>query len=281
MCHQLLVRTHEYKYKDHNVRGVRDAMRSSRKLDGIEDQIKRAKVTYRVTREALEVLGPQLGRMEWVTMLQVLHKDDVHQMPEGTFRNPGRKKKESAPAKKKHRMEDARPISWIWLADGSAADADRNPVRNEALCIAWARTRALGLRNTEEVDLLEEEIRRVPVHAASTQRPDLLDDAQQREGHDAYISRQARIMCRIAERFEKKWVDIPDLLEVARAQVAEAEAAAAAAAAGASDSGSESGGAEGRDSEEGMDDEEESDRSLASDRDDEVESAQGGDDIFM
>ncbi|KAJ6597135.1 hypothetical protein DFH09DRAFT_1072042 [Mycena vulgaris] len=298
MRHQLLVRTHEYKYKDDNICGVRDTMRSNTKLDGIEDQIKRAKATYRVAREALEVLGPRLGRMEWATVLKVLQEDDVRQMPEGTFRKPGRKggkrRRESAPAKKKHRMEEARPISWVWLADGSAADADRNPAMNEALRIKWARTRALGLRNTEEVDLLEEEMWRVPVflrwragwwdlqkvHAGSTQRPDLLDDALQREGHDPYATRQARIMRRIAERFEKKWSTIAALLEGARAQVAEAEAVAAAANAEASDSGDESGGAEGGDDEKGVDDEE-SDQSSGSDGDDEGEDDEGGHDVFM
>ncbi|KAJ6484283.1 hypothetical protein DFH09DRAFT_1252934 [Mycena vulgaris] len=245
MRHQLLVRTHEYKYKDKNLRGVRDGMRSNSKLEGIENQIGRAAATYRVARKALEVLGPRLGKVEWASVLQVLHDDDVRQMPEGTFRKPGGKGKgrvkESAPAKKKRRREAARPISWIWLADGSAIDADRNPAMNEALRIEWARTRALGLRNTEEVDL-GEEMRRTPVylrwragcwesqkvHVRKTQRPDLLEDERQREGHDAYATRQARILRTIAGRFEKKWATIPAQVAAGRAEVAEAEAEAAA-----------------------------------------------------
>jgi hypothetical protein len=111
-----------------------------------------------------------------------------------------------------------------------------------ALRIEWARTRALGLRNTEEVDLLEEEMRRTPVylrnradwweaqkdHSGETQRPDLLSDPQQLEGHDAYATRQARLLRTIATRFEKKWVGIPAELAAGRAKVAAAERAVAA-----------------------------------------------------
>ncbi|KAJ7120853.1 hypothetical protein C8R44DRAFT_920339, partial [Mycena epipterygia] len=248
--HQLLVRTHEYKYKDQNVQGVREGMRSNTKIQGINEQISRATATYHVARRALEVLGPRLGKEGWETVLKVLLPEDVRQMPEGTFRKLGGKKKltkkqkESGPARKRRRLEAARPISWIWLADGSAADADRNRAMNEALRIEWGRTRALGLRNTEEVDLLEEEMRRTPVflrwradvwdsqkiHTGPTQRPDLLVDPRQREGHDAYATRQARMLRQIATRFERKWETIPALLEVARASVAAAEAEAEAAA---------------------------------------------------
>jgi hypothetical protein len=40
--HQLLVRTHAYKYKDKNILGVRDTMRSLTQIEGIDDKIKRA-----------------------------------------------------------------------------------------------------------------------------------------------------------------------------------------------------------------------------------------------
>ncbi|KAJ6524642.1 hypothetical protein DFH09DRAFT_1046744 [Mycena vulgaris] len=263
MRHQLLIRTHEYKYKDHNLRGVRDGMRSNAKIEGIENQIKRATATYRVARRALEILGPRLGEVAWETVLQVLDDDDVRQMPEGTFRKPGgkgkgKKAKESAPAKKRRRMEAARPISWIWLADGHVCEG---LTKHVALRIEWARTRALGLRNTEEVDLLEEEMRRTPVylrwradwwerqkiHTGKTQRPDLLADGPQREGHDAYASRQARIMRTIAERFERKWATIPAAVLTARAEVAVAEAEAAAEESeGEEDGPREGGGEEGK-----------------------------------
>lgn len=110
-----------------------------------------------------------------------------------------------------------------------------------ALCIQWAKTRALGLRNTEEVDLLEEEMRRTPVFLrwragwwdskkmrTEGNRPDLELDAAQREGHDAYATRQAQILRRIASRFEQQWSDVPALIRKARDEVDSAERGARA-----------------------------------------------------
>ncbi|KAJ7760049.1 hypothetical protein B0H16DRAFT_1313165, partial [Mycena metata] len=272
MRHQLLVRTHEYKYKDKNIRGVRDSMRSNTRIQAINGQIRRATATYQVARKALEVLGQRLRRTEWEKTLKVLKTEDVRQMPEGT----------------KRRKKDRTPMSWIWLADGSAADADRNPAMNEALRIEWAKTRALGLRNTEEVDLLEEEMRRVPeflrwranwwegkkVHSEKT-RVDLLDDARQREGHDAYATRQARILRSIAARFEAKWATVPGLISAARVQVAAAEAEAEKAWRAEEEAGDDDGendaGGEGRDEEDdsGEEDEEEEGGSSGDDGDEE------------
>lgn len=132
MRHQLLVRTHEYKYKDQNVRGVRDVMRSNTRIENIDNQIQRATATYQAARKALEVLGERLKRTGWERVLRPLAPEDVRQMPEASFRKPGRKKrKENSAAKKKRRTEARTPASWIWMADGSAEDADRNPAMNE------------------------------------------------------------------------------------------------------------------------------------------------------
>ncbi|KAJ6548887.1 hypothetical protein B0H19DRAFT_1032024 [Mycena capillaripes] len=243
--HQLLVRTNEYKYKDKNIQGIRDVSRSITRIEGIDNQIIRASATYRAAREALAVLGERLGKRGWEQVLKVLREEDVRQMPEATFRQPGKRRKETASAKKKRRMDAVTPISWIWLADGSAADADRNPAMNEALRIEWAKTRARGLRNTEEVDLLEEEMRRVPAflrcradwweskkrHVGKTERPDLLSNPRQREGHDAYATRQARMLRAIADQFEENWKPVAAVVEEGRRQVRADEAAAAVLAA--------------------------------------------------
>lgn len=129
--HHLLVRTHEYKWKDKNTHGVREFMRSNTKIEAIDNQIKRASATYRVARGALEVLGERLAKTGWETVLKKLEPGDVRQMPEATFRKPGKRRKETSAARKRRRKEAQTPLSWIWLADGSAADADRNPAMNE------------------------------------------------------------------------------------------------------------------------------------------------------
>ncbi|KAK7029968.1 CxC2 domain-containing protein [Favolaschia claudopus] len=245
MRHQLLIRTHEYKWKDEQNHNVRDGTRSHTKLKLIEDRLTRASTTYRVAWGALKVLGSRLGKQGWEGTLQVLEDGDVRGMPEATFRKPGKRRKETASARKKRKKTQS-PISWIWLADGSAADADRNPAMNEALRIEWAKTRALGMRNTEEVALLEEEMRRVPEflrwraaqwdaakdHSPPSRRPDLIMNPRLGEGFDAYASRQAQLMRDIATRFETKWTGagVKVLVADGRTQVANAEAEAEAEA---------------------------------------------------
>ncbi|KAJ7092128.1 hypothetical protein C8R43DRAFT_908179, partial [Mycena crocata] len=241
--HELLLRTNEFKHqKDRH--GVRDGSRAQAKLAAIKQQMDRATEMYRVAWAALVVLGKRLNRRGWDVNLKPLLDADVRQMPEAAFRRrKGKKLKETAAAKKKRRVEARRPISWIWLADGSAAHADRNPAMNEALRIEWAKTRALGLRNTEEVDLLEEEMRRTPdylfwkaewwlekkIHVGDTQCPDLQNDARQREGHDAYATRQAHILRTVGEHFQRDWVNVPAMISAGRADVAAAEAEAVTA----------------------------------------------------
>ena len=132
--HHLLLRTHEYKYKDQNIRGVRDGMRSNTRIQEIDDQIARAAATYRVAWSAMQVLSGRLDEVGWEHMLRPLKAEDVRQMPEATFRKGGgkkRKKRETTQEKKRRRTEARTPISWIWLADGSAMDADRNEAMNE------------------------------------------------------------------------------------------------------------------------------------------------------
>ncbi|KAJ7827921.1 hypothetical protein B0H13DRAFT_2240976 [Mycena leptocephala] len=211
--HQLLVRTHAYKYKDKNMLGVRDTMRSLTKIEGIDDKINRASATYRVAHTALETLGERLDQPGWDVVLQVLKQEDVRQMPEGTFRKPGKRRKETASAKKRRRKEE------------------RTPLSPPALRIEWAKTRSFGLRNTEEVDLEEEEMRRTPEYLqwranwweskkihTEAHRPDLLEDPRQREGHDAYATRQARMLRSIATRFERKWDGVAGLIAEGRAK---------------------------------------------------------------
>ena len=56
-------------------------------------------------------------------------------------------------------------------------------------------------------------------------RPDLLKDDRQREGHDAYATRQARIMRSVAARFEKKCSGAAALIQSGRSMAAQAAAA--------------------------------------------------------
>ncbi|KAJ6480697.1 hypothetical protein C8R47DRAFT_1218545 [Mycena vitilis] len=127
--------------------------------------------------------------------------------------------------------EGTRTISWIWMgADTSSAatsEAVLTGLRVE-WCKAWARTR----RWTEEVRLLREEMRRVPVtlrHKAAwwMERcfPTGFED-EHREGANAYATRQATLFTKLADHFEKMWAPIKDLEVVAEVEAARAAAEA-------------------------------------------------------
>ncbi|KAJ7271751.1 hypothetical protein C8J57DRAFT_1226330 [Mycena rebaudengoi] len=164
--HGLLLRTHEFHFKDKNTRGVKDNTEANKTLDVINARIKRWKASYRAAHRGMVVLGERLGlESDWEKVLRPLSEGDVRGMPRAMFHDPERKKtkkKQGGRGKeaKRQKKEDT-TMSWIWLADGSTADADRNPAMHEALRIEWAKARARSLQWSEEVDLLEEEMRRI------------------------------------------------------------------------------------------------------------------------
>ncbi|KAJ6514372.1 hypothetical protein C8R47DRAFT_1206735 [Mycena vitilis] len=127
--------------------------------------------------------------------------------------------------------EGSRTISWIWLgADASSAattEAMLTGLRVE-WCKAWARTR----RWTEEVCLLREEMRRVPISLRckaewwmAQRSPTGFEDAQL-EGAAAYATKQATLYTDLADEFERLWapvrhLEVVDGEEAARRQAAE------------------------------------------------------------
>ncbi|KAF7367039.1 CxC2 domain-containing protein [Mycena sanguinolenta] len=219
----LLVRTHLYKMKDTHSRGVRANMRSSDKISALNDQIKRAAASYRTAHGALGHLGQKLERNEWswtlqLTLLQLLKEDDVWGLPQAQFHDPERKDKKKKKRAKKDK-KPPRPISWIWLSRGEEWKPGDDAAMNEAVRIEWAKIRARAMRWAEEVDLLEEEMRRVGafLHWHSrwwSERVGLrsLTARPQFEGETAYALRQASIQAQLAEDFEQEWKDLAELI---------------------------------------------------------------------
>ncbi|KAJ7174318.1 hypothetical protein C8R46DRAFT_1214529 [Mycena filopes] len=128
---------------------------------------------------------------------------------------------------KGHASEGRRTVSWIWmgvdLSTPGTSEAILTGLRAE-WAKAWARTR----RWTEEVALLKEEMRRVPV--ALRWKAQWWRDRREvaefaglhAEGARAYAARQAALMERIAERFETMWAGLREL-EVVEGVSAEPE----------------------------------------------------------
>ncbi|KAJ7281287.1 hypothetical protein C8J57DRAFT_1057258 [Mycena rebaudengoi] len=213
---QLLVRTHLYKWQDLQIRGVRGNTRSQGKIDALDERIRRAAEQYCAARQALVVLGRELENNAWEKTLKPLAAGDVRGMPRATFgdeeRQRGKKGKGKAvgPARKRQKQAPV-TLSWIWLSQGAATVEGQAPSMNEALRIEWAKARARSLRWSEEVQLLEEEMRRIQQFLLwhgkwwreQVGRRDV--DAVQKEGDMAYALRQAVLKETLAARFKEKW----------------------------------------------------------------------------
>ncbi|KAJ7119884.1 hypothetical protein C8R43DRAFT_900853 [Mycena crocata] len=209
----LLVRTHMYKFKDKHQRGVRSNMCSKQKIDALEDRIRRAAAQYRAARTALVSLGRALEEHGWELTLKELKDEDIRARPRATFSDPERQ-----------RGRVVRPLSWIWISQTTAQKAGEPQAMNEALRIEWAKARARRFSWCEEVDLLEEEMRRIIKFftwwagwwmGLIDQRA-LVDDAQ-REGETAYASRQAALRLALRDSFISKWSALPELIRQSRA----------------------------------------------------------------
>jgi hypothetical protein len=128
---QLLVHTHEYKFKDRAVQGVRGNTRSATRVKAINAQIQRAAERYRAARaalvslsSALDCLGTELDHAEWRQHLQVLKEEHIRARPGLLFGDEERKKAKLDPVdeaeRAARRAEEKMPMSWIWLVQAGS-----------------------------------------------------------------------------------------------------------------------------------------------------------------
>ncbi|KAJ7303441.1 hypothetical protein DFH08DRAFT_977124 [Mycena albidolilacea] len=229
----LILHAHEYIYRD-GVHGTKAKLRSGSRTDAIQLRIDCAAEEYRAARAALVKLGAILRQTEWQQHLWPLLAEDVRGRPRTTFGDPerqrggGKKKKAQSSAMG---PEDARAaeiqaeakkgMSWIWYSEGRTGKPEE-VVKSEPLRIEWARTRAKAIRYAEEIDLVEEEMRRVlhflrwrrdRWHARAELRVQV--DRASQEGQGAYTRKQAGYMQGLRERFKQLWRYVPQELRMA------------------------------------------------------------------
>ncbi|KAK6988879.1 CxC2 domain-containing protein [Favolaschia claudopus] len=234
---QLLVRTAKWHYKDEFQRGVAANTRGKAAIANVDEQIRRIAAEYRVAHQALVRLGPILNETDWKRQLRVLMPDDVRPRPRATFSDPQRKSgykrkrgqtREQVADERRRKQAEDRPASWIWLSQLSENEEQQDGM-TEALRIEWAKTRARAMRWTEEVDLLEEEMRRVLEFqkwkaewwaALADQRQTVVaSDSILNEGLTAYARRQSQIQLDLRARFQGNWRDIPAYIQMGRDSV--------------------------------------------------------------
>ncbi|KAJ7854749.1 hypothetical protein B0H14DRAFT_3085502 [Mycena olivaceomarginata] len=230
----LLVRTAKYKYKDEFQHGVAAITRGKTSIAQVDERIRRIAAQYRAARAALVSLGPVLNETDWKLQLHVLAPDDVRQRPRATFSDPKhksrlkRKRGETlahAAAERRKKKDEERQASWIWRS-ALTAEEGSEPGMAEALRIEWAKTRARAWRWTEEVDLVEEEMRRVLafLNWKANHWTSLMDERDEpdeilREGLTAYAKRQARVQRDLRAHFEGNWQYIPGYIQAEQSRL--------------------------------------------------------------
>ncbi|RDX41714.1 hypothetical protein OH76DRAFT_1459063 [Lentinus brumalis] len=180
----LEVRAYIYKYKDQNMRGQRDGLRSRDIVNSIESKLKMDALRYRTAYMAMTTLSAALGKTDWRGGLQPLNEGDIrHVTADDGSGSEGRKE-----------------LSWIWKASGAG------------LRVEWCKARARAMRWSEEVELLQEEMRRTQEYhnwRASWWQEHVGRTFQQRaeltEGMRAYAHRQAAIRRRMSEYCKRAW----------------------------------------------------------------------------
>ncbi|KAF7298517.1 CxC2 domain-containing protein [Mycena indigotica] len=229
----LLVRTQKYKAKDKHTSGVAGHTRAAKAIQAVDERIRRVADDYRQTRAALLSLHVIVGDSSWRSVLKELKAADVRAMPRALFSDPDRDRR------KRRRDDDDTPkeMSWIWRMGVGSLPADvaidslstraayseeaALAATNESLRVEWAKTRARAKRWAEEVELLEEEMRRVLQFCAwkanwwreRRDRRQGLPDAIM-SGLRAYAYRQAHIQESRHAQFFRNWQDVPSFIQL-------------------------------------------------------------------
>ncbi|KAG1907212.1 uncharacterized protein F5891DRAFT_1181507 [Suillus fuscotomentosus] len=147
--HHLRLCAHLYKFKDTHIRGQRANTCASAIIDKVESNVSVAAARYRRAWSALKRLSPALSCTMWKEEFPKLENDDIRGMSQG---KPGQSSGNCT-------------LSWIWKARGIASDApEGETVLNESLRIEWCKSCARATCWVEEVQLLEEEMRRVAAY---------------------------------------------------------------------------------------------------------------------
>lgn len=187
--------------------GQRVSTRSRTVINGIEERISKFVQRYRVAYDALVQLDPA---GEW--------QETYCELTDGENRGPGKEDYEWGVG------DGSYTISWIWLSNPRAQNAGGSDTGhgegaasdeevNDAMRVQWATSHARAEWWAEEVELLQEEMRRVVMFLEwrsenwLAQRDARLATAPSstQSGLRAYAQKQAAIHHNLALSFSKLW----------------------------------------------------------------------------
>ncbi|OJT08336.1 hypothetical protein TRAPUB_763 [Trametes pubescens] len=201
----LEVRSHILKMKDRFMRGQRANTRARTIVQQTQAKIDMDSERYRVAYQAMYMLSGPLAKLSWQGGLRPLLAADIRHVTEcedGV-------------------TEGRKAMSWIWSAgdpmDSAAGPGQLQDSLQESLRVEWCKARARAHRWSEEVELLQEEMRRVVAYHdwAAQQWRDRVDKLENdnpayREGANAYALRQTSIRESIRNFCQTSWRYVPD-----------------------------------------------------------------------
>jgi hypothetical protein len=208
--HHLRIISGLWLFKKVNISGTGNRLNTRMRslFNRFHHRMRQSVLRYRAARSAL--LAANLDRQHWEDRLMDLKDSDV--------RGPGKDDFYLQEAGKatygasKGRYE----ISWIWLVPQSKSEIDRNSseqVFDEGLRVEWSKSQARKMRWEEEVQIIQEEMRRTIVYYEWKQQWWLEQDCQPttrddiiRQGIAAYSQKQAHYCRCMAESFAIAWL---------------------------------------------------------------------------
>ncbi|KAL0573749.1 hypothetical protein V5O48_008210 [Marasmius crinis-equi] len=208
---QLLVQSRLHSQRSLHVRGQHSSTSARRSIGRQERKTLDFKLKYRAAWLALLSL---LGRRELIGY-RFLNDSDIQPLKEvdtDAARNTRKRRKvDSKPDSLIQSGESRRQLSWIWTG---VDVSDDSKAMQEAMRIEWCKAYARKCRWSEELHLVEEEMRRTPL---SLEYQALVWEARtvmetgspQAEAINAYGHRQAALRRSIVAKFVHLW-SLPD-----------------------------------------------------------------------
>jgi hypothetical protein len=197
-----------WQFKKVNISGTgnRPNTRMRSLFNRFNHRMRHSVLCYRAARSALIAADPG---QQWEDRLKDLKDSDV--------RGPGKDDFYFQDAgKEKYRASKGRyEISWIWLVPQSKSELDTNSseeVFDEGLRVEWSKSQARKMRWEEEVQIIQEEMRRTIVYYEWKEQW-WLQNARQATGDDsiqhgitAYSHKQAHYCKCLAQGFAMAWL---------------------------------------------------------------------------
>ncbi|KAG2137460.1 hypothetical protein DEU56DRAFT_945875 [Suillus clintonianus] len=187
----LRLKRHLTGFKKNWLTGQRAHTRSRAVIDTVQAKIDAAATKYRTAWRALDDLADALLRLDWEIEFPKLEDEHIRGMTEaqaGGLVSEGRR---------------FVAVSWIWKQRHGAGEEELS----EAMRVEWCKARARANRWAEEVELVQEEMRRVLAFFE-------WNAAMEHEGAVAYALRQAKIRRSMRNDCLFLWDVVPSLLSV-------------------------------------------------------------------